>query len=76
MKYIGWCLVIVWTILICQVFTYEALQACASISVSKLYNFHLPYLVTFFNTFLFCLVPKYLEIPVVTKYFVKICLFL
>ena len=27
--------------------TYETLQACASISVSKLCNFHLPYLVNF-----------------------------
>ena len=29
---------------------YKALQACASISVSKLYNFHLPYLLTFVST--------------------------
>ena len=35
---------------------YDTLQACASISVSKLDNFHLPYLVTFVNQFslLFC----------------------
>ena len=54
---------------------YEALQAGASISVSKLDNFHLRYLVTFVNTLFFCFVPKYLGIPVLTKYFVKICLF-
>ena len=50
----------------------ETLQACASISVSKLYNFHFPYLVTFVNQFFsFCFVPKYLGLPLHTKYFVK-----
>ena len=54
---------------------YEALQAGVSIWVSKLYNFHLPYLVTFVNTLLFFFFPTYLGIPVLTKYFVKNNLF-
>ena len=58
----------------CKNPAYEALQVCASISVSKRYNFHPPYLVTFVNTLFFCFLPKYLGIPVLTKYFVNICL--
>ena len=50
---------------------YDTLQACASISVSKLYNFHLPYLVTVVNKFFFCCVSKYLELLDLAKYFVK-----
>ena len=56
-------------------FWYDTLQPCASISVSKLYNFHLPYLVTFVVTLFFWFFQKYLGIPVLTKNFVKICLF-
>ena len=37
---------------------YDTLQAWASISVSKLYNFHLPYVVTFVNKLFFCFVPR------------------
>ena len=38
----------------------ETLQACTSISVSKLCNFHLPYLVTFVNKLVFCFpLPKF-----------------
>ena len=37
--------------------TYDTLQACAPISVSKLCNFHLPYLVTFVNKLVFRLFP-------------------
>ena len=54
---------------------YDTLQACASISVSKLYNIHLPYLVTFVNKLFFGFVPEYLGLPVLTKYFVKNCFF-
>ena len=54
---------------------YDTLQACASISVSRLYNFHLPYLVTFANTLFFCFVPKYLGTRILTQNFVNICLF-
>ena len=50
---------------------YETLQACASISVLKLYKFHLPYLVTFVNKLVFWFFPNYLGLPVLTKYFVK-----
>ena len=35
-------------------FTQETLQACASISVSKLCNFPLPYLVNFVNKLVLC----------------------
>ena len=48
---------------------YDTLQACASISVLKLYNFHLPHLVAFVNKLYFCLVSQYLGLPVLTKYF-------
>ena len=55
-------------------------QACASISVSKLCNFHLPYLVTFLNKLfcfdnfceyiiLFCFVPEDLGFPVLAFFF-------
>ena len=55
----------------------ETLQACASISVSKLCNFPLPCLVNFVNNLVFCFFPpKYLGLQVLTKYFVKHCLFL
>ena len=47
------------------------MQACASISVSKLCNFHLPSLVTFVNKLFFCFVLKYLRLPVLKTYFVK-----
>ena len=43
---------------------YETLQACASISVSELCNFHLPYLVIFVNKLAFCTsshLKRYLE---------------
>ena len=52
--------------------SYDTLQACASISLSNLCTFHLPYLVTFVNKLFFCFVSKYLGLPVLTKYFVKI----
>ena len=55
--------------------TYETLQACASISGSKLYNFHLPYLVTFVNKLIVSFFPKCLGLPVLTKIFCKKCLF-
>ena len=48
------------------------LQACASISVSKLYNFPLQCLGNFVNNLVLSLFPKYLGLPVLTKYFVKI----
>ena len=50
---------------------YETLQACASISVSKLYKFNLPYLVTFVNKLVFWFFPNYSGLQVLTKYFVK-----
>ena len=51
---------------------YDALQACTSISVSKLCNFHLPYLVTFVNKLAFWFFPpKYLGLPVLKKYLIK-----
>ena len=55
--------------------TSETLQACASISVSKLCNFPLPCLVNFVNIYYSVCFPKYLRLPVLTKYFVKNCLF-
>ena len=55
---------------------YETLQDCASISVSILCNFPLPCLVNFMNNLVFCFSPKYLGLPVLTKYFVKNYLFL
>ena len=53
------------------------IESSASISVSKLCNFHLPYLVTFVNKLVFSFFspPKFLRLPVHTKYFVKNCLF-
>ena len=56
-------------------FTLETLQACASISVSKQCNFPIPCLVNFVNSLVFCYFPKYVGLPVLTKYFVKNCLF-
>ena len=47
----------------------------SALPAACLYNFHLPYLVTFLNTLFFCFVPKYLGIPVLTEYFVNNCLF-
>ena len=55
-----------------QIRPYETLQACASISVSKLCNFPFPCLVNFVNNLVFCFFPlKYLGLPGLTKYFVK-----
>ena len=54
-----------------------SLQACASISVSKLCNFPLQCPVNFVNNLIIGFSPpKYLGLPVLTKYFVKknICL--
>ena len=51
------------------------MQACASISVSKLCNFPIPCLVNCVNNLVFCFSPKYLGLPVLTKYFVKNSLF-
>ena len=47
------------------------MQACSS----KLCNFHLPSLVSFVNKLFFCLVPKYLELPVLKNIFCKKKLF-
>ena len=55
--------------------TVLTLQACASISVSKLCNFHLPYLVNFVKNLYSVFSPKYLGLPVLTKYFVPKKLF-
>ena len=51
---------------------HETLHACASISVAKLCNFPLPYLVySMEKKIIFCFSPKYLGIPDLTKYVVK-----
>ena len=47
------------------------MQAFTSISVSKLCYFHLPYLVNFVKNKYSVFSPKYLALPVLTKYFVK-----
>ena len=54
-------------------FYYETLQACASISVQKLCNFHLPYLVNFVRkkTNIMFFSPKYLGLPFLIKYLVN-----
>ena len=52
------------------------MQACTSISVSILCNFPLPCLVNFVNNLVFCFSPKYLGLPVLTKYLAKNYLFL
>ena len=54
---------------------HEPLEDCALLWVSKQCKLHPPYWVIIERTNFFFFVPNYLGVPVITKYFIKICLF-
>ena len=52
---------------------YETLQACASISVPKLCNFHFQYLVNFLKKYNSFFSPKYLSLSKITSSYKIFC---